>query len=176
MNLGIRYICDYSESLIYRDTDSMMFVLSDDRLWNNTMCSEDIHELNEWKIESTNVHRILLAANSMPDVLCDLVISYIGPAYANVLIPLGSNRELRRMVRECSSPTTRNGMKAAQAVMKILTELTNIYPIPYTRREINVMISSYGTYSINPDHETSLKQYAMIYRIVLIYFLGIPIE
>ncbi len=107
----------------------------------------------------------------MPNDICNVIAEYSGSVYAGILIPLGSDDEFRRRVRECHGWPNKQQLAAASQIMKILIAKIGVRTSKkYTRREIHRMISNIDQHSVNPDFATGVCQYRVFYRTLLTYF------
>lgn len=139
-------------------------------LWWSGLNMSDIVELDEWKIEYARLHKRIMNHTQLPNVLSDLVTTYAGSAYADVLIPLGSDMVFMSCIYSRIGGPSDWVPKAAETMIKILTRETGMRPTsdPHTIDQINQLIKKY---TMRFTYSNGLRQYATIYRILLTHFV-----
>lgn len=138
------------------------------KLWELTL--SDIRELDTWQYEYIRIITLLENYARMPNVLCNIIISYSGPAYSDTLVDLGKSPEFYTLVNDCKS-RGRSSLQSAQMIITSLAKKINM-PVPtkYSRGAVRNSISNINKFNTYPTRARDLKRCAVFHQLLLTYF------
>lgn len=137
-------------------------------LWN--FKSEDILDLESWPQERAIIVSRLQLHCRMPNVLCNMIISYSGPVYSDALVALGKMPDLEILINHCKL-NDRLSLQSAQSIINLLAKtIGSPPPAVYKRAQIRDIVSGINKFRLYPNRAANLKRCAIFHRILLTYF------